>query len=173
MILFLVALCLRCCVQALSSCAESGGYSPLQCMDFLLRWLLLWNTESRHTGVSGCSTQAQQLWHTGLVALRHVESTQTTDRTRVPCTGRWIPIHCTTREVPVISFKTLFTSSNFFFFQQIFIDHLPCVWHNFRHRGHNGEWNRQKSQSSWISHSKQYHLIIIRHCFVDFLAFCC
>ena len=104
-----------------SSCEESGAYSLLQCMGFSLRWLLLWNTESRHTGCSGCSTQAQQLWYTGLVALRHVESTWTTDRTRVPCTGRWIPIHCTTREVPVISFKTLFTSSNFFFFQQILL----------------------------------------------------
>jgi len=32
--------------------------------------------------------QAQWLWHTGLVALRHVGSSQTTDHIHVPCTGR-------------------------------------------------------------------------------------
>ena len=35
----------------------------------------------------------------GLVALWHVESSQTRDWTRVPCIDRQIPIHCTTREV--------------------------------------------------------------------------
>ena len=32
----------------------------------------------------------------GLVALWHMESSWTTDRTRVSCIGRWIPIHCAT-----------------------------------------------------------------------------
>ena len=41
-----------------------------------------------------------QLWHMGLVAPRHVESSWTRDRTGVPRTGRRIPIHCTTGEVP-------------------------------------------------------------------------
>ena len=36
---------------------------------------------------------------TGLVAPPHVESSRTRDWTCVPCIGRWIPIHCTTREV--------------------------------------------------------------------------
>ena len=36
----------------------------------------------------------------GLVALWHVGSSQTMDRTCVPCIGRWILNHCTTREVP-------------------------------------------------------------------------
>ena len=35
----------------------------------------------------------------GLVALRHVGYSQTRDRTHVPCIGRQIPNHCTTREV--------------------------------------------------------------------------
>ena len=39
-----------------------------------------------------------QLWCTGLVAPRHVRSSQTKDQTPVPCIGR-ILIHCTTREV--------------------------------------------------------------------------
>ena len=43
--------------------------------------------------------ELQQLWHTGLVALWHVESSWIRDRTHVPCTGRWILIHCATREV--------------------------------------------------------------------------
>ena len=30
--------------------AVSGGYVSLQCVGFLLRWLLLWSTGSRHTG---------------------------------------------------------------------------------------------------------------------------
>ena len=37
--------------------------------------------------------------HAGLVAPQHVKSPQTRDRTLVPCIGRQIPIHCTTREV--------------------------------------------------------------------------
>ena len=35
----------------------------------------------------------------GFVALRHVESSWTRDRTHVPCIARWILIHCATREV--------------------------------------------------------------------------
>ena len=34
-----------------------------------------------------------------LVALRHVESSQIREGTRVPCVARWILTHCTTREV--------------------------------------------------------------------------
>ena len=30
------------------------------------------------------------MWHTGLVALQHVGSTRTRNRTRVSCVGRWI-----------------------------------------------------------------------------------
>ena len=38
----------------------------------------------------------------GLVALPHVGSSRTRDRTRVPCIGRWILNHCTTREVLIV-----------------------------------------------------------------------
>ena len=37
--------------------------------------------------------------HMGLVALKHVESSQTRDQTHVSCIGRWILNHGTTREV--------------------------------------------------------------------------
>ena len=40
------------------------------------------------------------MWHTGLVALWHVESSRTRDRTRVPCIGRRIHNHYATREAP-------------------------------------------------------------------------
>ena len=58
---------------------------------------------SHHRGLSRCGaeapdTQAQQLWPTGPVALRHVGSSQTRARTRVPCIGRQTLNHCATRE---------------------------------------------------------------------------
>ena len=71
---------------------------------------LLCSTASRRTGFSSCGmqaqqlwlvgsrAQAQQLWCTGLVAPQHVESSQTRARTHVPCIGRRILNHCTTRE---------------------------------------------------------------------------
>ena len=55
-------------------------------------------------GFSPCRAQApehglQWLWLSGLVALWHVGSSQTRDQTCVPCTGRQILNHWTTREV--------------------------------------------------------------------------
>ena len=54
-------------------------------------------------GLSCCraqapDAQAQQLWLTGPVAPRHVGSSQTRARTRVPRIGRQTPNHCATRE---------------------------------------------------------------------------
>ena len=95
--------------------ASSGGYSSLRCAGFSLQWLLLLRIKvSRHAGFSSCSTwaqqlwlmgsraQAQQLWRTGLVALRHVGSSRTRARTHVPCISRrQILNHCATREAPI------------------------------------------------------------------------
>ena len=47
------------------------------------------------------------MWLTGLVAPRHVGSSQTRARTRVPCIGRRILNHCATREA-LINFKNKF-----------------------------------------------------------------
>ena len=58
-----------------------------------------------------CSTWSLSLVrHAGLSAPRHVEASRTGDRTHVPCTGRQILIHCTTREALEILciFKTTF-----------------------------------------------------------------
>ena len=104
-------------MHGLSLVVASGGYSSLWCAGFSLRWLvLLWSTGSRHAGFSSCGSraQAQQLWRMSLAALWHVGSSQTRARTRVPCIGRWILNHCTTREVLLLFFLILFTYIRFF-----------------------------------------------------------
>ena len=98
--------------RGLSLVAVSGGYSSLRCAGFSLRWLLLLrSTGSRRAGFSSCGTwaqqlwlegsraKAQQLWRTGFIAPQHVGSSRARARTRVPCVGRRILNHCTTREV--------------------------------------------------------------------------
>ena len=59
------------------------------------------------------------MWLTGLVAPRHVGSSQTRARTRVPCIGRQTLNHCATREALLaafkISFSLLFYSFNIMF----------------------------------------------------------
>ena len=90
-------LCLCCCVQAFSSCSE--------------RWLLsLQSTGSRRTGFSSCGAWAQSLWHTGLVAPRHVGSSRTRARTlvQIPWIGRQILNHFATREALISYFWSLF-----------------------------------------------------------------
>ena len=59
------------------------------------------------SGSSCCGSQAVACrvvvaWCTGLVALQHVECFQARSGTRVPCTGRWIPNHWATRQVPLL-----------------------------------------------------------------------
>ena len=92
-------------VRGLSLVVASGGYSLSRYAGFSLWWLLLLqSTGSRRTGFSSCGTRAQQLWLAGLVAPRHVGSSQTRTRTCVLCTGRRILNHCTTRETPTSGF---------------------------------------------------------------------
>ena len=60
---------------------------------------------SYHRGLPRCGAQApdaqaQQLWLTGPAAPRHVGSSQTRARTRVPRIGRQTLNHCATREAP-------------------------------------------------------------------------
>ena len=78
--LFLVVLGLRSCVRA----SHCGGFSWC-----VARALGMW---------------AQQLWHTGLVAMWQVGSSRTRNRTHVPCIGRRILNHCTTREALITHF---------------------------------------------------------------------
>ena len=83
---------LRFCARAFSSC---GKWGPL----------LIAVRGPFTIGLSCCGAQvpdaqAQQLWLTGPVGPRHVGSSQTRARTRVPCTGRQFLNHCATREAP-------------------------------------------------------------------------
>ena len=85
---FLAALGLCCCTRAFSSCSKQGLLfiavqslvveHGLQACGLQQLWLV------------GSRAQAQQLWCTGLVASRHVGSSRTRARTRVPCIGRQI-----------------------------------------------------------------------------------
>ena len=103
-------------VCGFSLVAARGGYPLLRCAGFSLRWLLLLrSTGSRHTACSSCGTRAQQLWlagsrvqvqqlwYMGLVVPRLVGYYWSRARTCVPCIGRRILNHCTTREVPAFS----------------------------------------------------------------------
>ena len=115
--LFLVALGLCCCLQAFSSGGEHVPLFVVVCrLSVVAVLFFLFSTDSRLTGFSSCSTEAQLLWLTdsriqaewlwctGPVALQHVDSSQTRDRTHVPCSDRQIFIHCASREVLVHSF---------------------------------------------------------------------
>ena len=100
-------------VCGLSLVVVSGGYSLLWCMGFSLQWLLLLrSTGFRCMDFSSCGTQAQKLWHTGLVGLQHVGSSRTRDWTHVPCISRWILNHCATREDPYYPFEMKLTSTS-------------------------------------------------------------
>ena len=65
----------------------SGCCFPVRCAGCSSR-LLLWKRSW------------QEVWTTGSPASRRVGPSQTRDRTCVPCTGRRILSHCTSREVP-------------------------------------------------------------------------
>ena len=62
------------------------------------RLLIVEASHSRCTDFSSCSTW--EFWCTGLVAPQHVESSQTRNRTHVPCIGRWILTHWTNQGNP-------------------------------------------------------------------------
>ena len=84
---------LRFCARAFSSCGKWGASLHRGARASHCRGLSC-------CGAQAPDAQAQQLWLTGLVAPRHVGSSQTRARTLVPCIGRQILNHCATREAP-------------------------------------------------------------------------
>ena len=84
----------------LSLVAEAGDTPPCGAWAPSLWLPMLPSRGSRQVGLGGCSPQAQQLWHTGLVAPWHVRSSWTRDRTCGPCTGKWALNPWTSREAP-------------------------------------------------------------------------
>ena len=86
---------LRFCARAFSSWGERG------LLFIMVRGLL--TVVASLVAEHGVSVRGLQwLWHTGLVALWHVGSSQTRARTRVPCIGRRFLNDCNTREVPLL-----------------------------------------------------------------------
>ena len=83
--------------RGLSLGAASRNYTNC-CAGFSLLQLLLLQSTS-------FGAQAQYLCCLSLVAPRHMVSSQTRDQTCVPCTGRWILYHWTTREVSLSGFQ--------------------------------------------------------------------
>ena len=71
------------------------GHSSLPCVGFSLQWLLLLPS------MGSKAHRRQYLWRTGLVALQHVGSSWTRDRTCDSCIGRWILYHWATRAAPL------------------------------------------------------------------------
>ena len=92
-------------------------------MGLSLWWLLL----SQSTG---SRAQAQELWPTGLVAPRHVESSQTKDQTCDLCIGRRIPNHWTTTKDPGLSvlFRCILSCTDTALFQYLVIQVTPDVF---------------------------------------------
>ena len=101
--LFLAALGLRHYTQAFSSCGEQGLLfiavpGLLNAVASLVAEHGLQAHGLQQLWLAGSIAQAHQLWHTNLVAPRHVGSSWTRARTGVPCIGRQILNHCATRE---------------------------------------------------------------------------
>ena len=115
--LFLAVLGLGCCAWAFSSCGEQGLLFIVVCGLLTAVASLVVEHRPQACGLqqlwlAGSRSQAQQLWCTGLVAPRHVGSSQTRARTHVPCIGRQILNHCTTRQVPAHTFLNLLSVSS-------------------------------------------------------------
>ena len=71
---------------------------------FWLHWVFVRVQASHRRACSGCRAPAlgsrvQELRFTSLVTPQHEGSSGTRDRTHVPCMGRWILNHWTTREI--------------------------------------------------------------------------
>ena len=88
------------CVRALPSCGKRG---PL----FIAVRGPLTIAASR-CRAQAPDAQAQQSWLTGPAPPRHVGSSQTRARTRVPCISRQTLNHCATREARVFDFNDTF-----------------------------------------------------------------
>ena len=115
--LFLAALGLHCWAWAFSTWRKWGllfnrSGQASHCDEERHQWLLLlWGTGSRHADFSYCALWALELGlsSSGLVAPLHVESSQTRERTHVPCIGRRILTHCTHQGSPNLNLTTLFS----------------------------------------------------------------
>ena len=91
--LFMAVLDLRFCARAFSSCGKWGPLFIVVRGPLIIAASLVAEHRLQTRRLSNCG-----LWLTGLVAPQHVGSSQTRAQTHVPCIGRQILNHCTTRE---------------------------------------------------------------------------
>ena len=106
---------------------------------------------SHYRGLSRCGAQApdaqaQQLWLTGPAAPRHVGSSQTRARTRVPCIGRRTLNHCATREAPSSS-HLLWWKYYFFYFKDQKFNHVK-IKHFTQHRIMGNLWHQDSDDNN-------------------------
>ena len=99
-----VVLSLSCSAQAFSSCS-SRGYSLVAMHRLVIVIIFLLMTQALGIPAAvavalGLWGTAQSLWRRGLVAPRPVKSSWIRNWPHMPCFGRWILNHWTTREVP-------------------------------------------------------------------------
>ena len=90
----MAVLSLRFCARAFSSCGKRGPLFIAVRGPLTIAASLVAEHRPQMCRLSNC------VWLTGPVAPRHVGSSQTRARTRVPCNGRQILSHCATREAP-------------------------------------------------------------------------
>ena len=91
------------CVRAFSSCGEWGPLFIMVHGPLIVVASLVVEHKLQMRRLSSCGSQGQ-LRLTGPVAPRHVGSSQTRARTRVPCISRQILNHCAIREAPSLHF---------------------------------------------------------------------
>ena len=126
--ILLTVLDLHCCAGAFSSCAEQGLLSSCRvqasCCSGLSCHRPHYCTWAGSLWLLGSRTQAQKLWHTGLVPPQRMESSWSKEQTSVPCIGRQTLHHWITREAPIF-FNFLYWSIisfpsvvSFFFFSR-------------------------------------------------------
>ena len=98
---------LRCSAQA----SHCGGFSCCRAQALGMRASVV---VARRLSSCGSSALEGRLSSCGLVGPRHVGSSWTRAQTWVPCIGRWILNHCTTREAPLyFSLKQSLLLSNY------------------------------------------------------------
>ena len=94
---------LRFCVRAFSSCGKWGPLFIAVRAPLIIAASLVAEHRLQTCRLSNCGSR-------GLVAPRHVGSSQTRARTRVPCIGRQILNHCATREaLEIVLIRFVFT----------------------------------------------------------------
>ena len=92
------------CARAFSSCGKWGPLFIAVRGPLTIAASLVAEHRLQTRRLSSCGSRAQ-------VAPRHVGSSQTRARTRVPCIGRQILNHCATREAPGFVFWNMSLST--------------------------------------------------------------